>query len=352
MSKKHFSLLAALTALAAIVAFLVPSQTSRDNGFEPAPLLPGLEARVNDVEWLRVSAEGAAVATLARSGDEWVVDEAGGYRADWPKVHQLLSALAAAEIVELKTANPAYYARLGVEEPDSPGAGSVLVEFAEGTGLPAVIAGNRAQGRDGQYMRLEGSEQSLLIDRELDLPRATEDWIERVIADISAEEVVEAAVTHPDGEGIVISKVSADDENFELLGVPEGMEPKSEWAVDSLAGGLDSLELDGVAPAADIDWNGQVTYRVVTADGLDLEAGLVTAAGEGEGAESHWIRLEAGLYTTAVGGAGEEAAAETTARAEEMNSRVAGWAYRIPQYKYDAMVKRMDDLLQEAETDE
>ena len=40
MSKKHFSWLAGLTVLAAVIAFLVPSQTAKDNGFEAAQLLP------------------------------------------------------------------------------------------------------------------------------------------------------------------------------------------------------------------------------------------------------------------------------------------------------------------------
>jgi hypothetical protein len=34
-------------------------------------------------------------------------------------------------------------------------------------------------------------------------------------------------------------------------------------------------------------------------------------------------------------------------RAAEINTRVSGWAYRIPKYKFDSMSKRMGDLLQE-----
>ena len=45
----------------------------------------------------------------------------------------------------------------------------------------------------------------------------------------------------------------------------------------------------------------------------------------------------------------ESGAADPEARARAINERVGGWAYRIPQYKYDSMNKRMGDLLQEEE---
>lgn len=352
MSRKHFSWLAGLTVLAAVVAFLVPSQTSHDEGFEQAPLLPGLEAQVNEIDWLRVSAQGEVLATARRVEGSWVIDEAGGYIADWPRLHALLSALAAAQVVEPKTANPEYYSRLGVDDPTSPDASGVLVEFAESTGLPAVIAGNAAQGREGQYARLPGNAQSLLIDRELDIPRSTVDWLDRGIIDISDQEVVEVAVTHADGQSVVISKVSADDANFELQGIPEGMEPQSTWAVNSLAGGLSSLDLEAVVPEGELDWGEATRFRLVTADGLNVDAELLTVPSEDGGETEHWLRLQAGLYTTAIGGFDESAAGETASRADTIKQRVSGWAYRIPEHKFEAMNKRMEDLVKETETTE
>jgi len=351
MSRKHFAWLAAVTAIAAVVAFLVPRNTAREIGFEPDLLLPGLEEQVNEIDWLRISAEGEAVATVRREADRWIVEEASAYRADWPQVQRLLSTLASARVIEAKTSNPKYFERLGVEDPGSPETSGVLISFAESTGLPAVISGNRAQGRDGQYARLEGATQSVLIDSELDLPRETVDWLEREIIDIPESEVVEVSVHHPDGESVVMKKISADDENFELQAVPDGFEPKSAWTVNALAGGLSALEFDAVAPADDIEWASETRYRVVTADGLDLEARLVEVAGESEEADpAFWMRLEAGLYTTAIGGAGNSP--ETAERAGAVNRRVEGWAYRIAQYRYDNMTRRMNHFLQEIETEE
>lgn len=352
MSKKHFSWLLGLTVVVAVVAFLLPRETVRDNGMEASALLPDLEEKVNDIDWLRVSAEGETIATLVRRDGRWVVEEAHGYAADWPQVHGLLTDLAGAQVIETKTSNPEYYDRLGVEDPGSPGAAGVMVEFGDSAGLPPVIAGNTAQGRGGQYLRLAGSAHSVLVDRELEISRATGEWLDSGIIDISENEVVEVAVTPFEGEPVLIRKISADDQNFELQNVPEGHEPKSSYTVNSLAGGLSSLTLDDVVPAQDLDWSEAVGYRLLTADGLNLEAVLLEVPAEEGSSPEHWIRLEAGLYTTTVdAGVDPDGAGETAKRAEEINQRVGGWAYRIPRYKFSAMNKSMDDLVQAIEAD-
>lgn len=353
MSRKQFSWLLGLTAVVALVAFLMPGETARESGREQQPLLPGLESRVNEIDWLRVHAGGEVLATAVRRDGQWIVEESGGYRADWPQLQQLLSGLAAAQVVEAKTANPDYYERLGVEDTDAPDAAGARIEFAESTGLPAVIIGNAASSRDGQYARLADSAQSVLIDRELDVPRAAEDWLDREVADITDDEVVEVEITHPDGEAVVARKVSADDEDFSLQNVADGFEPNSSWAVNSLAGGLDALRLDAVTPVSDIDWGEAVRYRVLTADGLNVEARLAAVERGGDDEIEHWLRLQAGAWTTAIEeGVDEEAAAATAERADALNRRVSGWAYRIPKYKYDAMVKHMADLVREVESEE
>jgi len=158
-------------------------------------------------------------------------------------------------------------------------------------------------------------------------------------------------VLHPDGERVLARKTSADDEDFVLQDIPEGREVQSAWSVNSLANGLASLNLEAVVPDSDIDWTNAVRFGVITADGLKVEAGLVAVESQGE-AEStetaHWIRLQASLYQTALESAvtlPEEDRGETSQRAESINQRVVGWAYRIPKYKYDAMSKRMEQLL-------
>lgn len=382
MSRKHFSWLLIVTAVVAVVVLLLPGRTGHESGYTRTPFLPELQTQVNDLDWLRIrGAGGAVIATLQRADDHWRVEEAHGYRADWDRLRSFLADLAQAEIAEPKTDNPAYYDRLGVEDVSAPAAGGLQIEFAEATGLPAVIVGNRAEGRGGRYARRADTAASALLDRSLDLPTAAKDWLETAIVDIADSEVVEVDIDHADGERVVARKIAADDEHFELQDVPEGREIRSAWTVDSLASALSALSLEAVAPQGDVDWDGAVRFSLVTADGLRIgvDAVAVTpepAADDGEEEPSedpaaepaeHWIRLEAGLYQTALdsaveppasGDAAGEAqdnrgdAVDPTERAKDINRRVSGWAYRVPKYKYDAMAKHMEDLLQTLPEDE
>jgi len=352
MSKKHFSGLLLVTIVVAVLVLLVPGKTAKESAFQKPPLLPGLATLVNDIDYVQLTgAGGKIIATLNRHDGKWLVAESSDYRADWTVLRQLLSDLAAAEVIEGKTSNPEFYTRLGVEDVDGPDAAGILIGFAEETGLPSLIVGNEAQGRVGQYVRLSGSDQSALIGRVLSVPGDMQQWLVREIIDIQEGELVEISVTHPDGEQVLLQKVSADDADFQLQKIPKGREVKSNWTVNSIGGGLASLQLDAVVPASTIDWSDAMKVSFLTADGLQVSAQLATVE------DQHWIGLSAGAYPEAGSGeptdAGMEADAmpELTARVKQINERVSGWAYAIPQYKAEVLTKRMDDLLKSLETD-
>jgi hypothetical protein len=357
MSRKHFSWLLMVSVVVAVTALMLPDRTGQQQSLESDSLLPGLQSQVNQLDWLRVRGAGDKVlATLVRDDDQWTVEEVHGYRADWGRLQPLLSGLASAEIIELKTANAAYYDRLGVENVSSGNAAGYQVEFAADTGLPAVIIGNTAQARGGQYVRIQGSEQSVLVDSRFELPSTRQGWLDRDIVDIGDAEVVEVEIIHPDGERIMARKASADDDNFMLEGIPDGRKVKSDWTVNSLAGSFAALTLEGVAPEGEIDWSGATKVRLLTADGLNAEAEIVGVKAEDGATDDstapaeYWLRLQSGLYTTAVGSAVDSGGSdETAARAKAINERVSGWAYRLPPYKFKSMNKRMDDLLQAVE---
>ena len=355
MSKKHFSWLLLLTLVAAGLVLLVPGKTGKESIIEETRILPELAAQVNDIEWVQIlSAGDVSVATLWRGEEGWTVEEAGGYRADWERIRQLLSGLSQAEIIEAKTSNPEYYQRLSVEDVSSVTAGGLKIEFSADSGLPALIVGKTAKGRDGQYVRLDDSAASALLDRVVEVSGDRSDWLDKTVIDIADAEVVEVTINHPDGDAVTISKISADDENFDLQDIPEGREVKTEWTVNAPANALAALSFEDVVPESRLDWSGPVRFSLLTADGLHIEVELkaITAADAVEPADEHWMRLTAGLYTTALNSADGQAATapETAERAEIINARVAGWAYKIPQYTFDSMVKRMEDLLQPPET--
>jgi len=377
MSKKHFSWLLIATFVIGLVVVLLPGKTGKESDIEVAQLLPGLGEQVNSVDQLQVIAAGEkTLATLKRQDQSWVVEEFHNYPADWNQLRTLLAALANAKVVEPKTSNPNYFDRLGVDDVTNADSTATLLRLSGPQGQHAVLVGNTAEGRDGQYVRLADGDRALLIDQQLELPADAKGWLQRDIVNISDAEVVEFSSKRADGSQIRASKASADDDDYVLQDIPEGREIVSAWSVNSMANALSNLQLDAVAAADTIDFTNASQFRVLTADGLEVLADVADAG------EQKWLRIsaqvhavdsavpDAGLATDAPP-AGEMATSETAdgesssvevaeepkaadeadpaptaaERAAEINRRVQGWAYAIPTFKADTMSKRMDDLL-------
>ena len=196
------------------------------------------------------------------------------------------------------------------------------------------------------------------MDRELDLPGDRMLWLDRGIIDMADSEVVEVTTRHADGEVLSAKKTSADDTDFELQNIPDQGEIKSNWTVNAMAGSLAGLKLDDVKPDSEFDWSEATVFTVLTADGLQVNAELLMQE------ESAWIRLAALAYQPAepdqpakdqTEDQAEDEAEEQPEeldkdRAQEINQRVSGWAYRIPRHKYDTMTRRMEDMLKKPET--
>lgn len=377
MSSKHFSwLLAATLLIGALVVFL-PGRTSKESEIEVQTLLPGLAEQVNSINEVQViTAAKQTVATLQRKDDRWVVAEFQDYAANWPDLRELLAALAKARIVEPKTANPEYFSRLGVSDVAEADSQATLLRL-QGENLDmAILVGNPAEGREGHYVRLADGDRALLIDQQLNLPTETRDWLLREIIDIPDAEVVEYKLQHADGSEIRAVKVSADDDDFQLQDIPDGRAVLSAWSVNSMANALSNLQLDSVAAADTLDFSAARQFRLLTADGLEVQAELIAVE------EQDWLRLSASVHATEaaetvpetaveaqqdmadpdgvqtdqntdagstadVGDAEleNEAGSDVQQRVDEINQRVSGWAYAIPSFKADAMNKQLEDLL-------
>jgi len=393
MSSKHFSWLLAATLLIGALVILLPGRTSKDSEMEVQTLLPGLAEQVNNINEVQVITAGnQTVATLQRKDDRWVIAEFQDYAANWTELRELLAALAKARIVEPKTANPEYFSRLGVSDVADAESEAKLLRLKGEQLDMAILLGNSAEGREGHYVRLADGDRALLIDQQLDLPAEAKDWLQRDIIDVSDAEVVEYSLQQPNGSVIVAAKASADDEDFQLQGIPLGREVLSAWSVNSMANALSNLQLDSVAAADTLDFSAARQFRLLTADGLEVVADLIKveeqdwlrlsarvysgdevdglaedvsddASGDASGDVSEWAaKAEQALIETAASEAvvsedaegtvdaqdaelADEAETDVQQRVDEINQRVSGWAYAIPSFKADAMNKQLEDLL-------
>ena len=348
MSTKHFSFLLILTMVVALLAaLLVPERTSDDPDANLGPLFPLAETWVNDVEWLRiVSVEGEL--RLTRRDAQWQVDALAGYPADWERLRTLLADLAQAEVIELKTDNPQYYSRLGVEDPSMPGAGGLLLEFEAGGERHGLVVGNSATTRSGQYVRLADSATSLLIDRELTTARTAVEWAMREIADVASSAVAEVEIIHPDGDWVLAAKATSADTDFTLKSLPEGREISSSWSVNALGGALSGLNMDNVSPVGAPTADATVRLRLLTFDGIEY---TLQAWKDDDAA---WITAKASVPARATEPAADAESAtpdveNLQAAADAFNRRVARWQFQIPEYKFQTLTQRSESLLQPLE---
>ena len=358
--QRNFIYLAALTLLAVLLVVLVaPRGGSPEPSAGAGLLLADMAGRINAVDSVEIVAAGnRTVATMHKAGDQWQIEELHGYRADWAKLRTLLADLAQARVAETKTDNPEYYPRLGVEDIALEDAGGMLVKLGVQGESTAVVVGNKAQGRSGQYARLLEQAGSVLLDRELDVPDQTLEWADGEIIDINSAEVAEVEIVHPDGERVLVTKVAADQADFDLGDMPEGRELKSNWALNSLGSALSLLEMKAVRPADETDWSEAVRMRLLTFSGMEIMAEMLAHDDE------HLLRLNAGHPAAAVaantlqdGGEDssqqdieQQAMADVAQAVDDINQRVSGWVYTIEKYKFDAMVKKPEDLLKPLES--
>ena len=143
--------------------------------------------------------------------------------------------------------------------------------------------------------------------------------------------------------------------------VPKGQQPKPVHEMNNMASITDFLIFEEVKPVEDVDWSQPAvvsTYR--TFDGLTL---TITAVKDGT---NTWVRVAAAESPRADGteafiteNKGQDstagriadqfiAADAVVATVEDLNKRLAPWAYRLTDYKSGKVTQRSADLLQAA----
>lgn len=333
MKRSTLIALAAVALLAIVLAVVVDradAPSVQVTGEEP--LVPGLKAAVNDIESIAITASGEdGRFTVARTDAGWTVPDRADFPADLGRVRELLIGLAEARVMETKTSNPELYPRLGVEDVTADSGEGVRVVLTGPVTADVIIGNPAATAGQGTYVRRAGEARSLLVSGELSPARRLDEWLDRDIVDISADQVAAVTVTHPDGE--VLSLAAGEGGGMQIGDIPDGRSLTSPSAADPVGRALTGLRFDDVRPADEAPAPETTTVaRYTLADGRVLTARLWSGSDD-----ERYLRLAVAV--------GEETPAGEPADVERESARHAAWTYTIPAYKFDMMAKRMDDLL-------
>jgi hypothetical protein len=318
-----------LVAGIAVISFAIwlASQRHLDRATLAGDLvLPGLESAVNTVTEVDLHKGDGSRSTLRKVATGWQVAERA-WPADFGKVRKLLLDLAALNVVEEKTRLPANYPRLGVEDVGSPKATGTQIDVLTPARRFALIVGKSSGGKSG-YVRVVGSEASLLAAPLLTPDAQPKAWLDHALLDIPQTRVREVEEKPADGPGYTAGREKKEQTDFTVTPIPRLRELTGPGAADEIAAALNSLTLDDVqkGPAPADTRLSHAIFR--TFDGLELEV-----AGRKDGARS------------LVAFTARSTAKASASEAQQLNARLAGWEFEIPDYKYGAIFRALEDLL-------
>ncbi len=288
MTRQRFVVLLVLALLVVAGAVWLSQQRElrRDDG-AGTRVLPDLAKALNDVSEVRlVKAGEQSAVTLKRADANWLVAERAGYPADRSKVGKLLIDLSELKVVEQKTANPANYAVLGVEDLKAPGATGVRVDLA-GLPQPAGLIVGKSAGSRSSYARLAQSEQSLAIAPALTLDTEPRNWLDRALLDIPAARVQEVRITDESARSYVVRRESHEQTDFTVSGLPKGRKLIGPTAANPVATALAGFTFDDVRSTASPPASSKGTVR---AEFRLFDGTIIDITGMKEG-DHRWIQL-------------------------------------------------------------
>jgi hypothetical protein len=319
------SLVVAGIALAGAGVWLVSRHGADGTADAQTQVLDLKQAELNSVSRLRIFKGDGSHATLRRDGSRWIVAERD-YAADTGQVRKLLLDLASLQVEEQKTAEPALYSKLGVEEPSSVQATSTGLDIDLNGKTQRLIVG-KTSGTRSVYVRVVGAKPSMLATPQLAPDADPRHWLDRSLLDLSPDQVTQLDIKVQGTPDYTIKRsapgAAAD---FVVAPIPRGRQLADPSAPASQAAALAGLQFDDVRKAGTVPATAQAIFQ--TRDGLNL-----TLAGIKDGELRH-ITVVASATTPAA-----------QARARELNARVAGWEFELPGYRYDGLFRPLEQLL-------
>lgn len=329
----------AVSVVAAGYAVVSESRIQAPAAASGAPVFGDLLARANDVQSVTV-ASASGKFTIARKGDGWALAEKDGYPVAADKLRQLVAGLADLRLLEAKTDQPDRHARLEVEDIAAKDAKSkqVTLAGADGKLLADLIVGKQNNTSDfnglrGIYVRKPGNAQAWLAQGLVEVPTAAVDWVDRTVVNVAEDKIQRLQFEPTAAPALTVSKADKTAADFTLAPLPEGKSADPD-ALKRLTEVFTAVELDDVRADKDTDKAVKAgAAEGATFDGLTLKAELLVMDG------GTWLRLKASAAE------GSAAAAE----AKTINDRVAGWLYKLPQFKAALLQPKVDDFLKKPE---
>lgn len=290
-------------------------------------MFPDLAPKLQNAAKIEIVFQAKSMTIVLKDG-RWVMTDRGDYPVQETQLRAMLTALTELRLIEPRTADPAAFARLGVEDAASADANSNLLRVLDRDGKPIVeiITGHRKTRTQGNlteqvYVRRPGDNQSWLAEGALAVVHDPGQWLDRDLMDIAHDRIVSVTVDRG-GAKLVFAR-----ENDKLVLSDPAEHPKLEdFKVDDIARVFESLTFQEVRTAAETIGEKLGSAVFTTADGLTIVPTVFKAD------KAIWVAFE-------VSGT-DKAKAE----ADALSRKLSGWVYEVGAWKETALVPRIEDL--------
>ncbi len=363
MRSRNLIIFAVVTVLALGAAIMATRMRAPSQAVEKPLLFPDLRAHANDVHQILLQGHDRTI-TLVRQGDNWVLREADGYPALVDRVRDTVVGVAELRRLADKTSNRKMFKRLGVEDLNESGSNSMLLQLkdAKGANLAALIVGRQRRSTSrteppALYVRQPDAGNALLVEGRIDVSADLGKWLNRDLFDIAANRVQNIHITHADGSSVKMAR-EMKGADLTLADVPAGKEAQSSVELSRMGTVLETFFLESARAAGNVTLPADAaTLTVRTFDGV--VATFVSARVD----EKLMTRVSFAYEPPADTAAkpvqppdataaepappAETPAADVQAEVEKYNATVKDWVFQIPQFKFELLTRRMEQLVRD-----
>lgn len=333
MRNRGLALLGLISAVLLVCAWFLGQARAPQTEQEKPLLFPQLAEQLPRTDRIHVRGSSSRF-SLVRRNQLWGMDRFDGYPARADKIRALGLGLAGLRRLQGKTRLAHLYARLGVEGAGAEDSRSVELRLEDRQGMPLaeLIVGleRKSRGpenRPGLYVRHPGKAQSWLVEGQLSVSAEPLDWIQRQLFDIPAASIAEIQVQHADGDRYRLYREAEGQEDFILEPVPDGMRQAPAVILNKSGALLQDFSITGVRRAR-ADEPEDTVVQVHTFTGLGAQLRISWQQDQ----------AHARIRFTPAG----------NAEAENLNQRLAGWAFALPKFRQLLLRRKSDGLIRAA----
>jgi len=299
------------------------------------PLFPDLAHHAREVARIHIESKTGKIDVVFLPMKGWVVTSHNDFPASFEEVNKTVIGVASLELIEEKTARKDWLHFLGLDTP--PKGDGTLITLADDKGhvLASVVTGKsedigESEGGSGLYVREPDSTQSYLARSVFEPKTSTDDWYDKNLLGIDRERIQSTDVRPIGSPAYTVSRDKPTQADFKLTDMPAGRELAYPGSADGVGAAIVGLTFDDVKPAKDFDFTN--AWRVVTHtfDGLDVTLDIIQQG------QDYWATVFANS------GPGKPAAGK---EARAIDAKTLGWAYKLPSYKGQQLMTKLDSLL-------